>query len=78
MFVISCTKTTLASKKIVEIVILMRSNVYDEVTDFEVWIHQKLKNLNILRTNHCFFFKWKNQSLHIEACMGQSMQEWTK
>ena len=35
IFVISCANTTLDSNKTVEIVILMCSNVCDDVTDFE-------------------------------------------
>ena len=32
----------------------MCSKVYDEVTDFEMWIYQKHKTLNTLKTKHYF------------------------
>ena len=45
---------------------LIYSNVYDETTIFEVWIHEKCKNLNILRKNAIFSLKKKFYPLDIK------------
>ena len=41
------------------------SNAYDDVTDFEIWISQKLKNTDISRTN--IFSSNQKIQLHIKG-----------
>ena len=51
-------KRTLNSKEISISVTFIMSNVYDDVTYFEICrFHKKHKNLVVPRTKHYFFFK---------------------
>ena len=43
------------------------SNAYDDITDFELWISKKHKNLDITKRNINFFSNKKIQKLHIKG-----------
>ena len=47
----------------------MCNNVYDDFTDFGIWIHQIHKNLNILRTKHRFFRQIKYNVAKKNNCL---------
>ena len=57
--------STSDSKESIKVYLPLWSNAYDDVTDFEIWISQKLKNTDISRIN--IFSSNQKIQLHIKG-----------